>query len=128
MMPVLSPPSPTGTTNGTTGGYNGSYTVESIRPTDEIDTIYIEQGSGLKATRIQLWQGRRVTLTVVDDTGMNPPSPSTYVYIQDPLSGSSLQFRVIENGYNAARKVEGKRDITAEYLTLIEGIGTVPPA
>ena len=121
IMPVQLP-------NGGTGGYNSSYTVESIRPTDEIDTIYIEQGSGLKATRIQLWQGRRVTLTVVDDTGMTPPSPSTYVYIQDPLSGSFLQFKVIENGYNAARKVEGKRDITAEYLMLIEGNGTLLPA
>ena len=120
IMPVQAP-------NGSTGGFAGSYTIESIRPMDEVDTIYIAQGSGLKATRIQLWQGRKVTVTVVDDAGMTHPSPGSYVYIQDPMSTSFLQFKVIENGYNAARQAEGKRDISAEYLTLIEGGGSVPP-
>ena len=120
ILPVQAP-------NGTSGGYGGSFTVESIRPADEIDTMYIEQGSGLKATRIQLWQGRKVTITVVDDTGYTHPSPGSTLYAQDPMSTAFLTFRVIENGYNAARKVEGKRDITAEYLTLIEGAGSVPP-
>ena len=116
--------------NGSGGGYGGYYTVESIRGNDEIENIYIEQGTGLKATRIQLWQGRRYVLTVVDDTGMTPPSPATYVALVDSVgAGASIyQFRVVDNGYNAARKVEGKREITAEYLTLIEGAGTPPEA
>ena len=114
--------------NGYGGGYAGYYTVESCRPSDEIDTIYVEQGSGLKATRIELWQGRRITFTVLDDTGMTPPSPNSQITAVDPLSSSVLTFRVIDNGYSAAPKTPGRREITAEYLTLIEGGGTVPPA
>jgi hypothetical protein len=121
VMNVVSP-------NGSSGGSYGFYIVESLRGNDEIENIYIEQGTGLKATRIQLWQGRRYVLTVVDDTGMTPPSPATYVALVDTVgAGASIyQFKVVDNGYNAARKVEGKREITAEYLTLIEG-GGVPP-
>lgn len=110
------------------GGYAGFYTVESINGTDELDTIYIEQGTGLRATRIQLWQGRSYTITVVDDTNMIPPSAATYLSLVDTVgAGASIyQFRVINNGYNTARKVEGKREITCEYLTLIEGGGSPP--
>jgi hypothetical protein len=116
--------------NGSGGGYNGYYIVESIRGNDEIENIYIEQGTGLKATRIQLWQGRRYVLTVVDDTGMTAPAPATLISLVDTVGAgaSTYQFRVVENGYNAARKVEGKREITAEYLTCIEGAGTPPEA
>lgn len=114
--------------NGTGGGVFGSYTVESIRPNDEIENIYIENGTGLKSTRIQLWQGRVVTLTVVDDLNMTPPSPNSQITLTDPMSGVVYTFRVTANGTNNARKVEGKREITAEYLTNIEGGGTVPVA
>lgn len=111
-------------------GYSGFYVVESIRGQDEIENIYIEQGTGLKATRIQLWQGRNYTLTYVDDTGATPPSPGSLLSLVDTVSGGSTtySFRVTANGYNAARKVEGKREVTCEYLTLIEGNGTPPVA
>lgn len=125
------------TPNGSGGGvlpgngtYGGFYIVESIRGQDEIENIYIEQGTGLKATAIQIWQGRNYTLTVVDDTNMTPPSPASLIRLVDTVSGGAqtYSFRVTANGYNAARKVEGKREITAEYLTLIEGNGTPPAA
>jgi len=116
--------------NGSGGGFGGYYIVESIRGQDEIENIYIEQGTGLKATRIQLWQGRNYVLTVVDDTSMTPPSPGSSIALVDTVgAGASIYtFIVTSNGYNAARKVEGKREITAEYLTLIEGSGTPPEA
>src|ERR1700722_14199047 len=106
---------------------SGFFVVENIRAADEIETIYIENGSGPKATRIQLWQGRNVGMTVVDDTKMTPPNPNSFIRLSDPLSTNVLLFRVINNGSNAARKVEAKREITAEYLTLIEGHGSTPP-
>jgi hypothetical protein len=119
---------PNSSPNGNgSGGVFGSYTVESIRPNDEIENIYIENGTGIKSTRIQLWQGRVVTFTVVDDLNMIHPAMGTQVYIIDPMSGDFLLFTVTNNGTNNARKVEGKRDITAEYLTNIEGGGSVPP-
>ena len=112
------------------GGYAGFYTVESIRANDEVDTMYIEQGTGLKATRIQLWQGRRYTITVVDDVNMTLPAPNTYVTVVDIIGGGGTSYtcRVIDNGYNASRKVEGKRELTVEVLTLIELGGSVPEA
>ena len=127
-----------GGATGTPGGgvlpgnatYGGFFIVESIRGQDEIENIYIEQGTGLKATRIQLWQGRNYTITVTDDTNMSPPSPGGLVTICDPISGggNTYSFRVTQNAYNTGRKVEGKREITCEYLTLIEGSGTPPAA
>lgn len=119
-----------GSPNGSGGGFGGFYIVESIRGQDEQENIYIEQGTGLKATCITLWQGRNYTITVVDDASMTPPSPASFISLVDTVgAGASIyQFRVTSNGYNAARKVEGKREITAEYLTLIEGNGTPPEA
>ena len=110
------------------GGFQGFFTLETIRGEDEMDVIYIEQGSGLKATRITLWQGRNYVLTAVDDTNMTPPSPASQLYIVDALGagGSIYYFRVTKNGYNSSRKSEGKREITCEYLTCIEGGGTPP--
>ena len=122
---IMSNAAPNGNSSG---GFLGFYTVESARPNDEIENIYIEQGSGLKATRIQLWQGRRVSMTVIDDTNMTFWAPNTQCSITDPLSASILVFKVVENGSNAVRKQEHRRDITVEYLTCIEGAGTPPPA
>lgn len=131
------PPSPntvfqlTGITTikwGTDGIWSG-YTVVSCTPNDEIETLYVENGTGLKSTRIILWQGRRMNITVVDDTTISPPAPgSLTALLIDPLSASALQFRIIENSYNAARKEPGQRVLVAEYLTNIEGGGTPPPA
>ena len=102
------------------------YIVESIRGNDEIDTYYIKQGSGFKATRIMLVQGRKYVLTVVDDANMIAPKANSKAYIIDIQGGANslYYFTVIENGYNAAREVEGKREITVEYLNCIEGLGT----
>lgn len=128
---IMNNSTPNGSGGGVTAvGYSGFYILESIRGTDEIDNIYIEQGTGLKATRIQLIQGRNYTLTAVDDTNMTPPSAGSQIRLVDTVSGGSTSylFTVTANAYNAARKVEGKREITAEYLTLIEGNGTPPAA
>jgi hypothetical protein len=114
--------------NGSGGGFGGYYTIETIRGTDKVDTMYIEQGSGLEATRIQLIQGRRYTMTVVDDTSMTPPSFATKLSFEDTISGGAALylFQLIENGDSTVRKAEHKRELTVEYLTCIEGAGTIP--
>lgn len=117
-----------GSPNGNgSGGVGGFYTIESVRPADEIENIYIEQGTGLKATRIQLMQGRQYVFTVVDDTNMTHPAMGNLIQAVDPMSTALLQFRITQNGYSTQRKTEGKREVTAEYLTLIEGGGNIPP-
>ena len=57
---------------------------------------------------------------------MVPPAAETYLRLVDTVGGgaSIYLFRVISNGYAANREVEGKREITCEYLTCIEGNGT----
>ena len=99
-------------------------------PMTKLTRCILSRGTGLKATRIQLWQGRRYTITVVDDVNMTLPAPNTYVTVVDIIGGGGTSYtcRVIDNGYNAARKVEGKRELTVEVLTLIELGGSVPEA
>lgn len=130
LMPVSSNGGSGGVLVNSGGGGTISYIVESIRANDRVDKVEIEQGTGLVATRIQLLQGRVYTLTVVDDTGMTLPVIGTYVTLLDVISGGSVTYtcRLLENGYNAARKVEGKREFTVEVLTLIELAGSLPAA
>ena len=52
---IMSNAAPNGNGNG---GFGGFFTLESIHGTDEYDTYYIKQGTGLNATRLQLKQGR----------------------------------------------------------------------
>lgn len=106
------------------GGY---YIVKSIRSMDTQEVIYIENGTGLRAIRIQLWQGREVEITVVATSDFVHPSPESAVQVVDPLSGEVLTFRSTANAYNASRKQEGERVISAVYDTLIEGAGSPPP-
>lgn len=113
----------TGNPNST----NGEYIVKSMRSTDIFETIYIENGTGLRAVRIGLIQGREMELTVVDDTSLTPPTYNTVLTLVDTLSGTSMSLRLIDNSYNAARKQEGERVMRVVFDTLIEGGGTIPP-
>ncbi len=110
-----------------TDGILSNYIVKSIRSTDTQEVIYIENGTGLRAIRIQLWQGREVEITVVGDSTFTHPSPESALTVIDPLSGTSMTFRTTANAYNASRKVEGERIISAVFDTLIEGAGSPPP-
>lgn len=111
---------------GGTGGFSGNYVVETVRAEDERDVQYIMQGAGFKATRITWFQGRKYTLTLVDDTGFPTLSVSSHLTITDPLSVQSVTAKVIGQNGNYSRKVEGKREVTIEVLTLIELAGTPP--
>ena len=104
-----------------------SYIVESCRPTDEIENIPIQNGSGMTVGVVTLWDGRQIAFTLIDDYRLTPPTPGSLWQIQDPTSGSLLYFRVTGFGYSVAPKTPGRREITAEYKTMIEGNGTVPP-
>lgn len=109
--------------NGSGGGFNGYYILETDEVNDEVDTSYIENGTGVKCTRIGIWQGRKKSFTVVDDTNMTPPAPQSQVALYDEISGDLIStWRVIDNNYQAVRKVEGKRRIVCEYLFGIEGV------
>jgi hypothetical protein len=124
-----------GITTGSTTG-SATYVIESIRAEDERDVQYIMQGTGFKATRITLYQGRKYVVTLVDDTGIPTITVSTKVTINDPISNAgggsygtvSYAAKVIGQNGVYSRKVEGKRELTLEILTLIEGGGTTQTA
>ena len=102
--------------------------VVSCSPSDEVETLYVENGTGLKVVRVMLWQGRKVNITIVDDSTITAPFPGASISLFDPMHGNNaaLVFTVLDNSYNAARKEPGQRVIVAEYLTMIEGGGTPP--
>ena len=94
-----------------------SYVVKSVSSKDIIERIPIENGTGLIATKVLLWQGREVDITIIDDPNITtPPGPDTTVTLIDPMHNTSTAFRVIDNNYNAGRKQEGERVIKAEIL------------
>lgn len=128
------PPSPSAaflTTSTTvqwgTDGILAGYIVKSMRFMDTNEVIYIENGTGLRAIRIQLWHGREVEITVVADSTFTHPAPETALQVIDALSGSLMTFHTTANAFNGSRKVEGERVISAVYDMLIEGGGNPPP-
>src|SRR5579872_4106256 len=85
--------------------FGSNYIVVSCSPNDKTDVIYIENGIGLETIRVLLAQGRRVNITVIDDSAIVPPHPGTSVSMIDILGGStgsappSLTFTDVENSY-----------------------------
>ena len=110
-----------------TEGLISTFIVKSMRAMDSFETIYIENGTGLRATRVGLVQGREWEVTVVDDTSFTNPSYADTITITDPISGTLItgHATVIDNSYNTARKQEGDRVIRMVMDTLIDGL---PPS
>src|SRR5436190_446277 len=99
-----------------------SYIVKSMRAHDDNEVIYIPNGTGLNAIRVQLWQGREWEITLVADSGFSDPTPGQTLTFTDPLSDTVITATpIIGNSYNASRKQEGERVIIARFDTLIEG-------
>jgi len=108
-------------------GTDGIYTliVKSIRIFDDNEIIYVEQGSGLRAHRIQLLQGRTVEFTCIDDEDVaSSPEPEESVVFWDPIAMESVTFSCTHREKTGERKQPMDRVIHAVYDTLIEGEGT----
>lgn len=121
---LLASPAPGGTYAGT-----GFYIVESIDQETYSESIYIENGTGQKASRIIIDNGQRWVVSVQDDTGMAPPQVGDEVSIKDSaalLSGvaatrANYTATVVSSGERFTRKGVAMRNVTVEYLTLIDG-------
>lgn len=117
---TLVSPAPGGTYAGT-----GFYIVESVDEETDAEPIYIENGTGQKASRIIINNGVRWTVSVQDDTQMTPPRVGTTVTMKDAgglVSGSVANYtaRVVASGNRFSRKGAAMRNITVERLTLID--------
>lgn len=107
---------------GTTGmsqGFLSGYIVKTIRPSERVEELRVENGVGLTATEILLLDGYDVEVTVVDDTTQIPPASGLVVSLVVPFQTTLLNFIIVNNSYNAARKQEGERVFLARAFTLI---------
>lgn len=123
---LLTTPAPGGSYAGT-----GFYIVESADQETDAETIYIENGTGQKASRIIINHGQRWTLSVQDDTAMSPPQVGDSVTIKDGAcliggvasgSASAVKYAatVVSSGERFTRKGAAMRNFTVENLALIE--------
>lgn len=84
--------------------------------------INIENGSGLTATLVGLQDGTEMELDVVDDRSVTFPDYFTNIALINPrvtgAGGTSANFLVINNNYDAERKREGRRTLLGRFYTL----------
>jgi hypothetical protein len=100
--------------------------VKSMRSSRMIEEIRIENGTGLTATQILLNDGDQVEITVIDDRSIDFPDSGETISLLNPIdTASSLSnpadqelFIVVNNDYNAARKVEGDRVLLCKRYIL----------
>ena len=114
-------PSPGGTSYAGTG----YYIVESVDQETDAEPIYIENGTGQKCARVIISHGHKWTLSVQDDTTMNPPKVGYTIGIRDGAGligtvGTAYTAKIIASGEKFTRKGAAMRNITVEKLTLVD--------
>ncbi len=134
--PVLSSgvtPTPSGTTvRWGTGNAIAATTVISMSASEKVEVDYVPQGDGVQATRFVTKHGHKWNVTCVDDgrSFNTPPSVGSAITIvgahlgtgnSAAMTANTYAAVVIDNDYQAARKVEGQRVIQCEFLTLADG-------
>lgn len=106
----------------------GAMIVDSIEADDQVEPIYLPNGSGINIGRYLLVQGRRLTIHFTDDTGLTGsgrPAIGSTLAVFDPLSRSNaMTFTVIENKNSASTKNPAKRQVVVETMTGVDGLPT----
>ena len=115
------------------GSYAGTgfYILESVDQETDVEPIYVENGTGQKASRILINNGQRWTLSVQDDTAMTPPQVADTVTIKDGAcliggvassSATAIKYSavVVASGERFTRKGVAMRNITVENLALVD--------
>ena len=120
---LLASPAPGGSFAGT-----GFYIVESLDETTKAEQVYIENGTGIEAARINLTHGHRWNLTVQDDTNINGAALEVGQTVT-VMDGAGLLGGARTATYTAvvlsvserfARKAAATRTIEVEKLTLVD--------
>lgn len=109
------------------GGYAGTgyYIVESVDQETDAEPIYLENGTGQKASRVIINHGQKWTLSVQDDSNMTPPTVGATVSVVDGaglITSGKLAYtcRVIASGGRFSRKGAAMRNLSVERLTLVD--------
>lgn len=109
---------------------SASAIVVSADSAEEVEKMYIEQGDGMRATRVVHRQGHTWDFTIVDDSSVFAAGPNVgdNVVVTHFLGGGAspgnFTYRgfITDNNYRAARKQEGHRVLRCEVMRLIDTI------
>lgn len=106
---------------GTDGIYPGII-VKNARPSQMIEEVKWESGSGLTAGQVLLNDGDLMEIDVIDDRAISWPQPGTPVTLNNPRPNGSFAtsevFMLINNNYNAVQKQPGERTLRCVRYTL----------
>lgn len=112
---------------GTGGSFPSAQTAVVISADQDVDTeaIYLENGEGLKATRVLLQHGFKWNYTIQDDSSLFPSGMNVNdQVIITHFIGSGVNYvkkgTIVNTNYRAARKQEGHRVIQVDSITLID--------
>jgi len=100
--------------------------VLSADEAEDVEKIYLEQGEGLRATRILLKHGHTWDFTVQDDSTIFATGPNvgqTVVVTNFLIGGTNASNSgvIVDANYRAARKQEGQRVLRIELMNLVDG-------
>ena len=106
-----------------TDGLLSGIIVKTVRASQMISEVQIEQGSGLTVSDILINDGDEIEFTCVDDRAYSWPLAGGVVTFLNPqpngTGATSENYQVINNNYTVARKVEGERTVLAKKYSLI---------
>lgn len=98
-----------------TDGLYPNVIVKNARPSKMIEEVKWENGSGLTAGQILLYDGDVMEMDVIDDRSVTWPSPGTTVTLYNPLPNGSAAvqevYMTLNNNYNAVQKQPGERTL-----------------
>ncbi len=96
--------------------------VKSMRPTQMVSEVPIENGTGLTAVSVNLIDGDQIELVCEDDRDITWPSYMSIITLYNPRVTGAVAFtafQVMSNDYNTGRKQNGERTLLLKRYTLI---------
>ncbi len=111
---------------GTDDLYSGVI-VKSMKTSEMVEEIKIENGTGLTAVLVGLKDGDQAEITCEDDRAVTWPSFMGIVTLLSPRATGgtvSTSFQVISNDHNAARKQNAERTLLCKKYVLITPANT----
>lgn len=104
-----------------TEGLMGNYIVLSASSSQRIEEINISQGAGFTAIVVLLMDGIDVSVEVIDDTSITPPTIALNPFMIVSPYGS-IPMLMVKNESNQAPKREGHRSFAFKSFNAIAGL------
>jgi len=109
-----------------TDGLMPGVIVKTARPSKMIEEVKWENGSGLTAGQILLYDGDVMELDCIDDRAYNWGQPGVTVTLYNPLPNGTYAvqevYMTINNNYNAVQKQPGERTLRCVRYNLFSPV------